>query len=104
MHLQQPTSEQFIERGVDARLARILTDPESYHRSLSIMVRAVYRGWDYYIPAGVTEIVPLWDENADCRVRWVRNGQTEHVWLYHDDPHWELIAKSEQGIMAQLWT
>jgi hypothetical protein len=46
----------------------------------------------------------LWDVNADSYVRWKRNGKIEYVWLFHDDPEWSLVAVSEQGIIAELWT
>ena len=59
--------------------------------------------WEYFIPAGVTNVVPLWDCNSDSFVRWNRDGNIEYVWLFHDDPRWILIARSEQGIMAKLW-
>ena len=55
------------------------------------------------LAADATDIVPLWDSNADSFVRWTRAGTIEYVWLFHDDPKWILIARSEQGVMAELW-
>ncbi|NQT36598.1 MAG: hypothetical protein HQ581_03865 [Planctomycetes bacterium] len=101
MRLHSLTFDELTAYGVDPRFARILTDPDSYHPDLSIHVGKT--NWDYFIPANVTNVVPLWDSNADSFVRWNRNGSTEYVWLFHDDPNWTLIAASEQGIMAKLW-
>ena len=101
MRLQSLPCDELVARGVSPSFARILTDPDSYHPDLSILVGKT--DWDYFIPDRVTDVVPLWDSNADSFVRWNRNGTTEYVWLFHDDPTWILIARSEQGIMAKLW-
>jgi len=101
MYLGPLTKEELILFGLDPRFAQVLSDPAEYHSELPFHVGKPH--WDYYIPEGVAEVVPLWDVNADSFVRWVRDGTTEYVWLFHDDPNWVLIATSEQGIMAQLW-
>ncbi len=101
MRLKSLSSDELIAHGVSPAFARILVDPESYHRDLSIHISKT--NWDYFIPDGVTNIVPLWDSNADSFVRWNRDGNNEYVWLLHDDPNWIMIARSEQGIMAKLW-
>lgn len=101
MRLESLPYDQLVANGVNPAFARILSDPDSYHPDLSIHVGKT--NWDYYIPDGVINIVPLWDSNADSFVRWNRDGNTEYVWLFHDDPNWILIARSEQGIMAKLW-
>jgi hypothetical protein len=101
MRLRSLTFDELVQHGVDRRFARILSDPEGYHADLNIIVGKT--NWDYFIPDGVTDVVPLWDVNANSFVRWNRNGKTEYVWLFHDDPNWTPIARSEQGIMATLW-
>ena len=101
MRLHSLPLDELIARGVSPSFARILCDPDSYHPDLSIHIGST--NWDYYIPADATDIVPLWDSNADSFVRWTRAGATEYVWLFHDNPKWILIAHSEQGIMAKLW-
>jgi hypothetical protein len=101
MRLHSLTFDELTAHDVSRRFAGILSDPGSYHPKLNIIVGKT--DWDYFIPENVTEVVPLWDENADSFVRWNRGGITEYVWLFHDDPNWTLIAKSEQGIMAKLW-
>lgn len=101
MQLRSLTYDELVARGIDRRFARILSDPGSYHSDLGILVGQT--DWDYYIPEGVTEVVPMWDANSDTFVRWTRTGTTEYVWLLHDDPKWLLIATSEQGIKAKLW-
>jgi hypothetical protein len=101
MYLRSFTREELISRGVDPKFARILADPTSYHPDLKFHIGKPH--CDYVIPDGVTDVVPLWDVNADSIVRWNRNGVVEYVWLFHDDANWSLIAKSEQGAMAKLW-
>ncbi len=101
MRLQTLTFDELVGRGVNRNFARILVTPESYHTDLDILVGRM--DWDYVVPDDVTDVVPLWDTNADAFVRWKRKGVTEYVWLIHDDPDWILVAKSEQGIMAKLW-
>lgn len=101
MRLRSLTFDELIARGVSRQFAGVLCDPDRYHPELNILVGKT--NWDYIIPEGVTEIVPLWDANAESFVRWNRNNVTEFVWLFHDDSTWILIARSEQGIMAKLW-
>lgn len=101
MRLGSLTFDELTSRGVSRPFAGVLSDPESYHPDLSILVGKT--DWDYYVPEGVTDVTPLWDTNADSCVRWNRNGFTEYVRLFHDDANWLLIATSEQGIMAKLW-
>jgi hypothetical protein len=101
MRLHALTFDELVSRGISPSFARILADPDSYHPDLSIHVGRT--NGDYFIPDEVTDIVPLWDSNADSFVRWNRDGITEYVWLFHDNPNWTLIARSEQGIMAKLW-
>lgn len=101
MRLQSLTLDELILRGVSPAFAGILANPESYHRDLSIQVGRT--NWDYFIPNGVVDVVPLWDCNEDSFVRWNREGIIEYVLLFHDDPDWVLVAHSEQGIMSQLW-
>lgn len=101
MRLRSLTYDELVANHVSGPFARILSDPDSYHPDLSIHIGKT--NWDYHIPDGVSNVVPLWDSNADSFVRWNRNGNVEFVWLYHDDPNWSLMAKSEQGIMAILF-
>ncbi|MEZ6138729.1 MAG: hypothetical protein R3C53_27910 [Pirellulaceae bacterium] len=77
MRLESLPYDQLVANGVNPSFARILSDPDSYHPDLSIYVGKT--NWDYYIPDGVTNIVPLWDSNADSYVRWTRDGNTEYV-------------------------
>lgn len=101
MRLNALSYDELTKNGVDPRFAGILVDPSSYHSDLAILVGKT--NWDYAVPPGVTNVVPLWDTNGDSFVRWARDGKVEYVWLFHDDPNWELIAESEQGIKAKLW-
>lgn len=101
LHLKAFSYEQLVERGVSQRFARILTDPNSYHPNLDILVGKT--DWEYGVPDDAVDVVPLWDNNADSFVRWTRSGRQEFVLLYHDTPEWSVVALSEQGIMAELW-
>jgi hypothetical protein len=101
MRLQSFTLDELVASGVKLSFARILAAPQSYHADLKIIVGRT--DWDYFVPNEVTDIVPLWDSNANSFVRWKRAEATEYVWLLHDDPDWILVARTEQGIMAKLW-
>lgn len=101
MYLTSLSYQELVDKGVSKPFARIISDPESYHEYLGFYVGKT--AWDYFIPEGVTDVVPLWDCNADSYVRWERDGAVEYVLLFHDDPEWALIARSEQGIIAHLW-
>lgn len=101
MRLCSLTYDELLVCGVNPSFARILSDPDCYHPHLCIHVGKT--DWDYFIPKNVTNIVPLWDSNADSYVRWNREGKTEYVLLLHDDPEWVLVTYSEQGVMAELW-
>lgn len=101
MRLVSLTYDELVAHGVSQAFAQVLADPDGYHPDLDVVVGKTH--WDYFIPEGVSEVVPLWDCNADSLVRWKRDGQVEYVWLFHDDPKWIHVARSEQGIMAKLW-
>ncbi len=101
MQLRSLSFEELVGHGVRPSFARVLSDPESYDSDQRIHIGRT--NWDYYVPDNVSEIVPLWDRNADSIVRWTRCNTTEYVWLFHDDPAWDLLAYSEQGIMHVLW-
>lgn len=101
MRIKSLTKEELSSHGVDQAFSKILSDPKEYHPDLDITIGKV--NWDYYIPEGVEEIVPLWDTNTDAYVRWKRKGKTEYVFLDHESPEWRFVASSEQGIMAVLW-
>jgi hypothetical protein len=101
MRLRSQTLDELVAHGVNRQFAGILAAPKSFHEDLDIIIGRT--DWDYFVPSDVTDVVPLWDVNADSFVRWKRNHATEYVWLLHDDPSWTLIAKTEQGIMAKLW-
>lgn len=101
MQLRALTFDELVDRGVDRRFAQILSYPDSYHPDLRILIGKT--DWNYFVPPGVTDVVPLWDSNSDSFVRWTRNGATSYVWLFHDDPDWSAVAASEQGIKGKLW-
>ncbi len=60
-------------------------------------------GWPCFIPEDVTAVYPLWTCNADVCAVWQREGQIEFVRLLHDDPTPALLARSEQGLLADLF-
>lgn len=92
----------FVARGISPSMARFLTATKHPVPSLDILVRPISSNWDYRVPPGVEDVVGLWDENSDAYVRWKRSGQTEYVLLPHDDPEPELVARTEQGLLAEL--
>lgn len=60
-------------------------------------------GWPCYIPEEVSAVYPLWTENADVCAVWVREGQIEFVRLDHDNPEPVVLARSEQGLLLELF-
>ena len=102
MHLESLNYDVLVSKGINRKFAEILSNPKEFHEDLTIHVSEI--SWDYFIPDNVTDVVPLWGQNANCYVRWLRNGKEEYVLLFHDDPEWSLVATSEQGIMAVLWS
>jgi hypothetical protein len=101
MIIKSLSKTELIQYGVDTNFADVLSDPNKYDKYLHITIGKT--DWDYFIPDGVSNIVPLWDVNADSFVRWERKEVTEFVWLFHDNPNCSLIAYTEQGIMAKLY-
>ncbi len=103
MYLQRLSYEEFIAAGVSEKLARLLTATEHPLPHVDMLsIEPVDPDWDYWAPKGVTDAVGLWDVNADPYVRWCNHGRTEYVWIFHDDEDAELIATSEQGLLAHL--
>jgi hypothetical protein len=60
--------------------------------------------WPYATPDDVTDIYPLWNRDAEQCVLWIKNGERQFVWRYHEHPEPELIARTEQGLLADLFT
>ena len=102
MRLESLTYDAFVARGVSPAVARFITAANHPIPHFDIFVRPVYEGWDYNVPPTATDVVGLWDENADATVRWDRDGQREFVKLYHDDPAITVVAWTEQGLLADL--
>jgi hypothetical protein len=59
--------------------------------------------WLYATPDDVTDVYPLWNRDAEQCVLWIKNGERQFVWQYHDDPEHSVIARSEQGLLADLF-
>jgi hypothetical protein len=102
MHLISLSFDELVNEGVCSKFARILSNPVAYDNDLDSLIGRT--NWDYFIPEDARNVIPLWDSNADTFARWERAGKIEYVWLFHDDPNWVLMATSEQGIKAQLWS
>jgi hypothetical protein len=60
-------------------------------------------GWPCFIPENVSALYPLWTCNADVSAVWVCAGRIEFVRLCHDDPEPVVVARSEQGFLADLF-
>jgi hypothetical protein len=61
------------------------------------------RGWACYVPEDVSGVYPLWTCNADVIALWMRRGKLEFVELYHDEPGPHFLARTEQGLLAELF-
>ncbi|MGF1733661.1 hypothetical protein [Photobacterium kasasachensis] len=101
MHIKTSSYETLVEKGVSTKLARAIFYPEELHEDLWSVIGLC----DSYcnVPDDVSEVTPLFDRNSDPIVRWIRNGEIEYVWLFHDDPNWSLVARHEQGVLAYLY-
>jgi len=60
-------------------------------------------GWPCFIPEDVSAVYPLWTCNADVCAVWVREDRLEFVTLCHDDPEPRVLARNEQGLLADLF-
>ena len=60
-------------------------------------------GWPCFVPKSVSAVYPLWTRNADVFAVWVRDGRTEFVRLCHDNPEPQVVARNEQGLLADLF-
>lgn len=99
--------DELIEKGISAPVARFITAKTHPIEDFNIFVRPLggpdrMGGWDYHVPPGVEDVVGLWEDNADAYCRWRRRGRVEFVLLFHDDPEHELLAWTEQGLLAHL--
>ncbi len=103
MYLKRLTYQEFVESGISPPVARFLTSSEHPIADFDILVRPVHCNWEYDVPADASNVIGLWDENSDPVVRWQRNGVIEFVWLFHDDPGIDVVATSEQGLLADLF-
>src|SRR5262249_49911853 len=62
-----------------------------------------HSGWACFVPKDVSGVYPLWTSNADVTALWMRRGRLEFVTLYHDDPEPRFLARTEQGLLVQLF-
>src|SRR5690242_19774285 len=102
MRLARLNEKQLIRRGVAAPVARLVTAATHPVEHVTIFVQPVNPRWDFYIPSDADDVLGLWDDNADAYARWRRGGVTEYVLLYHDEPDHRLVARTEQGLLAEL--
>jgi hypothetical protein len=102
MRLECLTYKELIREGVSEPVARFVTAEVHPIKNFDIFAGPINPGWDYAIPSAVDNVVGLWDRNANAYCRWVRHGRREFVLLYHDDPNHEVVAYSEQGLLAEL--
>lgn len=100
-HLVSPSYDQWIASGVSPAFAGVLSDPADYHPDLAFTIQQV--DGTYLLPDDVTEVVPLWSVEGDAYVRWNRDGVSQYTWVSHEGSDWNLIARSEQGILAELF-
>jgi hypothetical protein len=62
-----------------------------------------HAGWACFVPEDVSGVYPLWSRNSDVTALWMRRGRLEFVTLCHDDPKPRFLARTEQGLLAQLF-
>jgi len=101
MRLHSLTFDELKAAGVNAHLAQAIVNPNIIDPCLDIFIQDI--NWEYYISDDVESVVPLWSSNEDTYCRWRRNGETEYVLLFHDDPKFAILARTEQGLLAELY-
>jgi len=62
-----------------------------------------HSGWACFVPKDVSGVYPLWTSSSDVTALWMRRGRIEFVWLYHDDPEATFLARTEQGLLLNLF-
>jgi len=62
-----------------------------------------HAGWPCYIPKDVAGAYPLWTCKGDAIAAWTRRGRREFVRLRQEDPAPRILARSEQGLLADLF-
>lgn len=60
-------------------------------------------GWACYVPEDVSAVYPLWTCNGDVTALWIRGGRQEFLKLYHDDPEFKLLGRTEQNVLLELF-
>lgn len=60
-------------------------------------------GWTCYVPDDVDVAYPLWSSNADQTLLTVSRGAVAFADGYHDDPTFDRISGTAQGLLATLF-
>jgi hypothetical protein len=103
MQLKILNFEEFVATELKPTTAHFLTATEYPIPHFNIFVRPVNFHRQYWVPEGVDNVIGLWDENADPFCRWIRNGTIEFVQIYHDETGFQVVANTEQGLLACLF-
>lgn len=59
-------------------------------------------GWTCFLPDNIDVAYPLWSTNADQTLVLISNGEVAFAKGWHDLADIEMLARSSQGVLAQL--
>jgi hypothetical protein len=95
--------DEFIRAGLPKTTAEFLANKTHPIPNLDILVSPVGTFFEFRPPADATDVIALWEENADPTCMWQRNGVTEFACMYHDDPGHHVVTTSLQRLLAELF-
>src|SRR5437016_1848910 len=93
---------ELLDLGLSSKFVDfVFLDPKP--RQFRYLCESRHSGWACFVPNDVSSVYPLWSCNADVTALWMRRGRLEFVELYHDDPEPRFLARTEQGVLAQVF-
>jgi hypothetical protein len=94
--------QELLDLGLSAKFVEfVFLDPKP--SKLGYWCESRHSGWACFIPKDVSGVYPLWTCNADVTALWMRRGRMEFVKLHHDDPEPSFLARTEQGLLLELF-
>jgi hypothetical protein len=94
--------QELLDLGLSPRFVDfVFLDPKP--REFRYWCESRDSGWACCIPEAVSAVYPLWTSHADLTALWMHRGRLEFVKLYHDDPEPRVLARTEEGLLLELF-
>jgi len=96
------TQQELIEQGLSSKFVEFVflePKPAGFRK----LCDSRHNGWPCFVPKDVSGVYPLWTCNGDVIGLWRRRGQQEFVRLRPQAPAPRVLARSEQGLLADLF-